>query len=533
MKSFTIVEMTSVLTGIKLGFDGISVIFLSFTSLLWLISGIYAYFYMKGQKKNSSFFIFYVISAIGNIGLILAQDIVSFYLFFALMTFAAYPLVIYDKTPEARYAGKIYIVMAIIGEVMLISAAMLIAAVAVSTAFSDVANAIAISPNQNIILGLVIAGFGIKAGAIFLHMWLPLAHPVAPTPASAVLSGVMIKAGLLGWIRFLPVGEIGLPEWGSLFIAAGTVAIFYGVFAGFAQDNPKTVLAYSSISQMGIMTSCIGVGLSAPDLWQMTVSAILIYAVHHALNKAALFLGVGIAERAGLSNRKIVAYCLLLPSLSLAGAPFTSGYAAKVITKDLSAIYYGNLHATLELMLPLASVSTTVLMMRFLFLITIKEKTGKGSESLIGLSVSWLALLICSAVVWLLPFGGFMEYPDEIYSAKDIFSSLLSIFAGAIFFLMVFRLYKNRRWIKIPSGDILLPIAAFLMWIKTCWIKYMYEPLPFNKWKNPSSLKSLTLFRKTVSPDSVKHIAHNLSDLSAVGIVFVLLVIILYVILVL
>ena len=88
------------------------------------------------------------------------------------------------------------------------------------------------APNVALLLAL---GFGIKAGAVVLHVWLPLAHTVAPTPASAVLSGSMIKAGLLGWIRFLPSGGGGDPAWGAVFIAGGITAAFYGVAVGLGQ----------------------------------------------------------------------------------------------------------------------------------------------------------------------------------------------------------------------------------------------------------------------------------------------------------
>src|SRR3990172_7576309 len=142
MNSLITTQLPSVLTGIKLGIDGISSVFLLFTFFIWFISGVYASYYMKGQKNIGRFFLFYIISAAGNIGLILAQDMVSFYLFFALMTFAAYPLIVHDKTAGARYAGKVYIIMAVIGEAMLISAIMMIAAEDETTAFNDIAAAI-------------------------------------------------------------------------------------------------------------------------------------------------------------------------------------------------------------------------------------------------------------------------------------------------------------------------------------------------------------------------------------------------------
>ena len=94
-------------------------------------------------------------------------------------------------------------------------------------------------------------GFGIKAGALALHFWLPLAHPAAPVPASAVLSGAMIKAGLLGWLRFLPLGYAALPAAGLGLVGVGLAAALIGAAAGALQRNPKTVLAWSSVARWG------------------------------------------------------------------------------------------------------------------------------------------------------------------------------------------------------------------------------------------------------------------------------------------
>ena len=112
-----------------------------------------------------------------------------------------------------------------------------------------------------------------------MHVWLPLAYKAAPTPASAVLSGAMINAGLLGWLRFMPLGLEALPQWSVVVLAAGFGAAFYGVLVGLFQEEPKTVLAYSSISQMGLMTVGVGIGLAAPESWPLCSSVVLVFAL--------------------------------------------------------------------------------------------------------------------------------------------------------------------------------------------------------------------------------------------------------------
>jgi hydrogenase-4 component B len=113
-------------------------------------------------------------------------------------------------------------------------------------------------------VGLLAAGFAVKAGIMPLHVWLPLAHPAAPVAASAVLSGALIKAGLIGWLRLLPLGGAAWPGWGTVFVVVGLTTAIAGALIGVAQTRPKVVLAYSSVSQMGIIATLVGVGLLAP-----------------------------------------------------------------------------------------------------------------------------------------------------------------------------------------------------------------------------------------------------------------------------
>jgi len=233
------------------------------------------------------------------------------------MTFAAYGVIVHVGSAPARRAGKVYIIMALLGEALLICALLLATAAAGGTDLRQIPAAVAASPLRNLIIALVLTGFGVKAGAVPLHLWHPLAHPVAPTPASAVLSGGMIKAGLLGWLRFLHLGEVVLPEWGALCIAVGLATASYGVVVGLTQDEPKTVLAYSSVSQMGFMLTGIGIGLSAPVAWPAALSAVLLYALHHGLAKGALFLGVGVSHGGSTVQRWIHAYPVIEQSADL------------------------------------------------------------------------------------------------------------------------------------------------------------------------------------------------------------------------
>ncbi|CAG0898493.1 unnamed protein product, partial [Cyprideis torosa] len=215
-----------------------------------------------------------------------------------------------------------------------------VATLAGSLAFSEI-NGQWVGQSQGILFfGALFFGFAIKAGVLPLHVWLPLAHPAAPTPASAVLSGAMIKAGLLGWLRFLPVGEVALPGWGLLLAGLGGLAFILAALYACMQSHPKALLAYSSISTMGLLTISVGIMLHEPGSRALMMPALLAYATHHCFCKGALFLSLGINRnqiRAGLM-RLVWDFLFVIPALSLAGFALTSGSVAKSVMKAAGAV---------------------------------------------------------------------------------------------------------------------------------------------------------------------------------------------------
>jgi formate hydrogenlyase subunit 3/multisubunit Na+/H+ antiporter MnhD subunit len=425
-------EIPWALLGMRFGLDGTTRVFLGFTLLLWLLAGVYAFGYVRERRR--AFLAFFAATFAGNLGLILARDAAGFYLFFALMTFAAYGLIIFDATPQARRAGRVYIVLAVIGEAFLLGGLLLAAAGAETLDIAHLRAAAAASPQRDLIVALLLVGFGVKAGAPGLHMWLPLAHPVAPTPASAVLSGAMIKAGLLGWLQFLPLGEAALPAWGAALAAMGLAAAFYGALVGVMQDDAKTVLAYSSISQMGIMTVAVGAALAVPQSAPAAVAAATYYALHHGLAKGALFLGVGTA------TRKPLFFALLaLPALALAGMPFTSGAAAKYALKEILGDW-----PTAAALLSLAAVGTTLLMARFLVLMR-RQEHGNPHRLV---RIAWLASVTASLAAAAMATMPGLSWAD-----------LWPLLAGAA--LAAAFAAGGGRWrrLRVAPGDVLVPLA--------------------------------------------------------------------------
>lgn len=333
----------------------------------------------------------------GNIAVFLADDLVSFYLAFAAMSFLGYAIVVHDRTRGARRAGAIYLVLTVFGECAVLAALLVLAADGVTTV-GEAPAAVAASPASGTIILLLLIGFGVKAGTVPLHVWLPLAHPAAPSPASAVLSGAMLKAGIVGWLRFLPLGEgAGEPVWGGVFLVLGLVGGLLAVPAGVLQRNPKVILAYSSISQMGFLTAVVGAALVAPDLAPACVAAVVVYSVSHGLVKGALFLGVQGWDSERLPRWSVTAG-LTVASLALVGAPFTSGFVAKYVAKEAVGEVPVPLLPALGVadVLPWFGVGSTLLLARFAVALSRRGRSPKQTARTRGLA--WLALSMLAVV---------------------------------------------------------------------------------------------------------------------------------------
>ncbi|MEM7011072.1 MAG: complex I subunit 5 family protein [Verrucomicrobiota bacterium] len=440
----------------SLELTGTARVFLGFSAVLWLLADWFARGYLTEDRRRTRFYEFFLLSMAGNFVLLLAQDIPTFYSGFALMGFASCGLVVHKGDAAAVRAGRIYLILAAVGEVLLFVAFGIVSAAADSVQIAEVVNSD--MPMSGILLLLI--AFGIKAGALALHFWLPLAHPAAPVPASAVLSGAMIKAGLFGWLQFLPLGLVAMPNLGASLIATGILSALLGTVAGVTQRNAKTVLAYSSFSQMGIITVGLGVAFLQPEAWPGLLAAILIYALHHGLAKGALFLGVTPASEA--NNRReiwIARIGLLLPALALAGAPFTSGAMAKLALKAELNYLTEPWGYIVGFLLTLAAMGTTLKMIRFLVLSwPPRPAAADGIHHRVW--IPWgLSVASVFVGIWILP--GSAEKLSDIAAPKKLWTAFWPVLAGiglaAIGSFFVRKLKFNEPK-GIPAGDMIVPI---------------------------------------------------------------------------
>jgi formate hydrogenlyase subunit 3/multisubunit Na+/H+ antiporter MnhD subunit len=460
-------ELGWVLLDVRLALDPLSRVLLVMTALLWTAAGVYA---RDLPGTASGFPALFLLTLAGNVGLLLAGDAVSFYALFALMTFAAYGLVVHDRSPASLRAGRVYLAMAVLGEVALFTGLALAVHEAAAIDLRALGPAVGAAAHRDLIVGLLVVGFGVKVGVVPLHLWLPLAHPAAPVPASAVLSGTIIKAGLVGWLRVLPVGEVALPGWSSALVAVGVVTAFAGVAIGLTQRDPKVNLAYSSVSQMGIITVLVGVSIGVVDGAALAAAAAAVYALHHGFAKGALFLGVGIARRESDPRRhRLQLAGLALAALSLAGLPLTSGAVAKVALKGAVGLLPDASADMVALALSLGAVGTTLLMGRLLFLVARPAAHGSPGPRLVG---SWLGVLAAMvAAAWLLPARLLPDVRLSELSPTVVWDGLWPVLLGAA-------LVTAGWWIgrqlpvtvpQVPAGDGVVLLEAVARGFGTAW----------------------------------------------------------------
>lgn len=451
-------ELPGLLLDVRLGaVDAVARGFLTFTAILWLVAAWSAHAYLGDHPRRAGFWAWFLLAMTGNLGVVLAGDQVSFYLWYAVMSLAAYGLVVHDRTDAARRAGKVYLIMALLGDVLVLAALLLASGGGDNLALAAVPAAVAASPHAGLIGLLLLAGFGVKVGAVLpLHVWLPLAHPVAPAPASALLSGAMIKAGLLGWLRFLPLGELAQPELGAAWIALGLTAAFHGAVVGVTQRDAKTVLAYSSISQMGLMMVGVGVALTAPAAAPIATLAVVAFAGHHALAKGLLFLATAVVGPGlGRLGRALMAAGLAWVALELVGAPLTGGAEAKHALAAVTA--HGPRPAQVTALLSVAAIGTTLLMARTLWLLAarVREPASSAGPPPPGLWLPWAALVAADLALRLRDASlGPLLAPGALWKATWPLAAGLLVVAAAVALAR-----RGARLPQVPAGDVLVGFA--------------------------------------------------------------------------
>ena len=323
--------------------DNLGRIFIVIVTVIWILAGFYSFEYMKHEKEEKRYFGFYLMTFGVLLALDFAGNIVTYYLFYEMMTLLSMPLVLHSKTREALMGGLKYLFYSLCGAYMVLMGLFFLNRYALTLTFTagGVLNGELTAGNEKmllVVLFFMILGFGVKAGMFPMHAWLPTAHPVAPAPASSVLSGLIVKAGVLGVIRtvYFLFGESFIRgTWvQTAWMSLSLITVFMGSMLAYREKVMKKRLAYSTVSQLSYIL--FGLALLQPQ----AMTGALLHVVFHAFIKSALFLSAGaVIYKTGKTNvddmtgigkeMPVTIWCYTFASLALIGIPPASGFISK------------------------------------------------------------------------------------------------------------------------------------------------------------------------------------------------------------
>ena len=306
-------------------------------------------------------------------GVFVADGVMSFLFAWEVMTLLTAALVATEhEFPTSRRAAYFYLVMSHVGTGCLVAGFLFLAAEAGSLSFpAMLAGDIVSGPTRDALFALFFLGFGVKAGVIPLHVWLPEAHPAAPTSVSALMSAVLVTAGIYGLFRVCAFG-LGVPDvnWALAFMAVGTLSAILGVLYALTQTDLKRLLAYSTIENVGIIVLGLGASMMAlangsRELAAVAVAASLMHVLNHAIFKGLLFLGAGSVamatgtreiERFGGLLRRMpwTGLFFLIGAMAISGLPLLNGFPSEWLTFQALLLGFTSTPGMVRLNFPLA-----------------------------------------------------------------------------------------------------------------------------------------------------------------------------------
>ncbi len=336
------------LGSLRLSLDPLSAWFALLIALVGGLSAVYGAQYLRHQphpqRVARSWFFFNLLLA-SMLLVVVARNGVFFLVAWETMSLASWFLVMFDsQEARVRRAGWIYLVATHLGAAFLMAMFALLGRESAALDFNALS---ATGGTASAVFLLALVGFGAKAGLIPLHVWLPEAHPAAPSHVSAVMSGVMIKMGIYGLLRILPM--LGPPQawWGWTLLGLGAVSGILGILYALAQSDLKRALAYSSVENIGIISLGLGVGLlgitcQCPAMAALGLAGSLLHVANHALMKSLLFLGAGavvhatgtrqIDELGGLLKRMpVTGLAFLVAAVAICGLPPLNGFTGELL----------------------------------------------------------------------------------------------------------------------------------------------------------------------------------------------------------
>ena len=364
--------------GLKLCLDGFRSLYCLVASFMWMMTTLFSEEYFGYYRNRNRYYLFLLLTLGATVGVFLSADLYTTFIFFEIMSFTSYVWVAHDETKSSLRAAETYLAVAVVGGLVMLMGLFLLydmfgtleiselgrriislrAASAVpAVSGEEVFGALSFSKTRLYVAGgCLLFGFGAKAGAFPLHIWLPKAHPVAPAPASALLSGILTKAGIFGIVAVTSSLFLYDGKWGAFLLLIGVLTMVVGaVLAVFSIDLKRT-LACSSVSQIGFILTGIGMMVLLGTENGLAARGSLLHMVNHSLFKLILFMTAGavfmkihkldLNEIKGFGRGKYFLQAVFLAgALGIAGVPGFSGYVSKTLIHE-SIVEYRNIAAS-------------------------------------------------------------------------------------------------------------------------------------------------------------------------------------------
>lgn len=333
--------------GLHLKADGFRALYALIAAFMWMMTSLFSHQYFGHGHAKGRYSMFTLLTLGATLGVFLSDDLITTFLFFEILSFTSYCWVIHEETPGAMRAGRTYLAIAILGGMTMLMGLMMLYAKTGTLQFEGIKAAIAALPVDELYLpgALILIGFGAKAGMFPLHVWLPKAHPVAPAPASALLSGVLTKVGIYGILVISTRLFLGDAQWGNLLLAVGLINMLLGALLALFSTDLKRTLACSSMSQIGFILFGIGMQSLLGEHNALAAQGTVLHMLNHSLIKLALFMAAGVVylnthaldlnEVRGYGRKKPgLLLIFLVGAASISGIPFFSGYASKTLLHE-------------------------------------------------------------------------------------------------------------------------------------------------------------------------------------------------------
>lgn len=498
--------------GLSFYFGGFRLIFAVISTYMWLMTTVFSKEYLAHSFKKKRYYLFLIITYIATTLVFVSDDLYTTFVFFEIMSVASYICVIHDERKETLRAGGVYLAVAVIGGLVSLMGIFLLYDLIGDLSYGNMRelclqiyqNGSDIEIRQLYAAAIcILTGFGAKAGMFPLHIWLPMAHPVAPAPASALLSGIITKTGIFGLIV---LAVYVLPEstnWGLAICVLGTVTMLLGGLLAIFSIDLKRTLACSSMSQLGMIMVGTGLITLLGEANALAVRGSVLHMVNHSNLKLVLFMSAGVIvmnlhkldlnDIRGYGKKKIVLkLSFLAGALGIAGVPLFNGYISKTLLHEAIVEYvpYNSAFKAIEWLFLLTGGMTVCYMTKLFVCIFVENNSDKELQAQYNAKTPYMTVLtgivlVVSAMV--IPvFGLFSDH--TLNRLADISSTFLH--SSTLEHEIEYFSFSN---LKGGLISIVIGIILYLLFVKTLLIRKEAEGITryVNLW--PQKLDLLTL----------------------------------------